>query len=153
MGVGRHQRSRDDWETPEHIYRPYADRYRIVLDVCANARNHKAPFWISKRENALIREWEGVWWMNPPYGRGIIGKWVQKAHQEAQAGRWGVALLPAFTGNGWWIDTVWRHYRQNVEWVRKRIHFVGARYNAPFWSAVVVFRACPQPIHLEERGC
>ena len=135
---------REDWETPSRIFDPLNEEFRFGLDVCATPENSKCWHHFTKEDDALSREWRvqhfaeyRPWWMNPPYGRDVIPLWVEKAHQEAQAGRWGVALLPCYTGNGWWLDIVMQY---EVRFVRKKIHFVGAKHNAAFWNAVVVFR-------------
>lgn len=50
--------------------------------------------------DGLAQTWEGVCWMNPPYGR-QIGKWMQKAYQAAIGGRRSfVSCLLEQTRNG-----------------------------------------------------
>ena len=73
---------------------------------------------------------------NPPYGR-EIGKWVEKAYQEAQKpNTLVVMLLPAR------VDTKWFHdycLKGKVEFIRGRLKFGGCDNSAPFPSMVVVF--------------
>lgn len=75
--------------------------------------------------------------MNPPYGR-EVGKWVKKAHEEAQKGATVVALLPARTDTRWFHDYIYGNHE--VRFIRGRIKFEGSQWNAPFPSMIVVFR-------------
>ena len=84
--------------------------------------------------------------MNPPYGHGIR-TWICKAYMSAQAGATVVALIPAKTETSWWHDYVMR--AAEIRLIRGRIKFIagdpgadlrGHGINAPFPSAVVVFR-------------
>lgn len=74
-----------------------------------------------------------------PYGR-QIGRWVEKAFREAYAGqcRTAVLLLPARTETKWFHDFI--YHRAQIRFIRGRIRFDGAVYNAPFPSMVVIFR-------------
>jgi site-specific DNA-methyltransferase (adenine-specific) len=80
--------------------------------------------------------------MNPPYGR-VIGRWVAKARQEAANGATVVALIPARTETTWWHENVMPHASE-IRFIRGRLHFGGdherTAHNAPFPSAVVIFR-------------
>jgi site-specific DNA-methyltransferase (adenine-specific) len=74
--------------------------------------------------------------MNPPYGR-EIAQWFSKAFWSAMDGATVVCLLPARPETRWW-----QHYiraASHVTFIRGRLRFVGAPYNAPFPSALVAF--------------
>lgn len=73
--------------------------------------------------------------MNPPYGRNI-GKWVEKAYKSSLDGATVVCLLPVRTDTAWWHDYCMRGV---VMFLRGRLKFSGAKNNAPFPSAIVVF--------------
>ena len=76
-------------------------------------------------------------WLNPPYGRGI-GKWVQKAYEEAQKpGTVVVCLLPARTDTAWFHDYC---RKGKITFIRGRLKFGGSKNSAPFPSMVVEFR-------------
>jgi len=74
--------------------------------------------------------------MNPPFGA-QIGHWVRKAHAEAGNGATVVCLIPSRTDTSWWHECV---KDAEVRFIRGRIKFVGAKHNAPFPAAVVIFR-------------
>ena len=126
----------DEWPTPQEFFDRLNGEFGFELDVCATPENAKCPRYFTKRENGLLQKWTGVCWMNPPYGR-EIGQWVQKAYTSALEGATVVCLLPARTDTAWWHDYC---MKGEVRFVRGRLKFGDATENAPFPSAVVVFR-------------
>ena len=131
--------ARDDWETPPEIFDALDAEFHFTLDVCARSGNAKCSAFISPEEDGLVQWWGGTCWMNPPYGR-AIGKWVAKAHAEAQAGAVVVGFLPASTDTRWFHDHIYGI--AEIRFIRGRVRFVGAPYNAPFPSMIVVWRPC-----------
>ena len=126
----------DEWSTPQDFFDRLNEEFHFTLDVCATPENAKCPRYYTKRENGLLQKWEGVCWMNPPYGR-VIGQWVKKAYESSLDGATVVCLLPARTDTSWWHDYC---MKGEIRFVRGRLKFGGARGNAPFPSAVVIFR-------------
>jgi len=126
----------DEWPTPQDFFDRLNEEFHFTLDVCATPENAKCPRYYTKRENGLLQKWEGVCWMNPPYGR-EIGKWVKKAYESALDGATVVCLLPARTDTSWWHDYC---MKGEIRFVRGRLKFGDANENAPFPSVVVVFR-------------
>ena len=127
---------RDDWETPPGIFEPLHAEFGFTLDVCASAESAKCADYFTLDDDALSRPWIGVCWMNPPYGK-QIGAWMRHAWHAAQAGATVVCLVPARTDAHWWHDYA---MQGEVRFVRGRIRFMGAPHNAPFPSAIIVFR-------------
>ena len=130
--------ARKDWETPHALFDELNAEFGFTLDAAANSKNKKCDRYFNRRQNGLIRFWSGIVWVNPPFGR-EIDKWVKKAHREWKRGCTVVMLIPART------DTRWFHKyilgQAEIRFLKGRLVFVGARYNAPFPSMVVVFRA------------
>jgi phage N-6-adenine-methyltransferase len=126
----------DEWETPPALFATLDREFGFELDLAATGANAKCARFYSREEDAFTREWRGVCWLNPPYGR-AIGRWVERAYQAAAAGACVVLLLPART------DTRWFHaYALQAPEIRLlpgRLRFVGAAHAAPFPSMVVVF--------------
>lgn len=129
----------ETWATPPDIFDPLHTEFRFGLDACASPENRKCRRFFDKAQDALTRDWSrhGAVWCNPPYGR-EIGRWVAKAWHESQKGVTVVCLVAARTDTAWWHDYA---MRGEVRFLRGRIRFVGARHNAPFPSAIVIFRA------------
>lgn len=125
-----------EWETPLDFFKALDEKYHFTLDVCATKQNAKCEAYYTRIQNGLSREWKGICWMNPPYGR-EIGKWVKKAYETALYGAGTVVcLLPARTDTAWWHDYC---MKGEVTFVRGRLKFGGCANSAPFPSAVVVF--------------
>jgi phage N-6-adenine-methyltransferase len=126
-----------EWETPQKLFDSLNAEFHFTLDVCATAANAKCQHFYSKEENAFRQRWRGVCWMNPPYGRTITPRWVQKAYWSSQEGALVVCLLPARTDTIWWHKYV---MKGEIRFLKGRVKFTGGLYSAPFPSAVVIFR-------------
>lgn len=127
----------DLWATPQDFFDRVNARFGFELDVCATAENSKCELFFDASVDGLKQNWgSAVCWMNPPYGR-AIGPWVRKAYESSVAGATVVCLVPARTDTAWWHDYV---IKGEIEFIRGRLKFGGAKYNAPFPCALVVFR-------------
>jgi phage N-6-adenine-methyltransferase len=125
----------DEWATPPAFFDAVAREFDFTLDVCALDSSAKCARYFTPDTDGLAQTWDGVCWMNPPYGD-VIGAWVEKAAASAAAGATVVALLPARVDTGWW----WNHVRHHeVRFLRGRLKFGGSPNSAPFPSALVVF--------------
>jgi len=62
---------RNSWETPQGLFDILNEEFHFELDVCATAENAKCKKYYNPEEDALIQEWKGICWMNPPFGREI----------------------------------------------------------------------------------
>jgi phage N-6-adenine-methyltransferase len=142
-----------EWGTPQDFFDRLDAEFGFTLDVAAQPGNAKCARYFTPEDDGLSQPWEGVCWMNPPYGR-TIGDWVVKAYESAQAGAIVVCLLPVRTDTKWWQSYVVR--AAEVRFVAGRITFAGAANPAPFPNAVVIFRpSCgryaatpaPQEVH------
>jgi phage N-6-adenine-methyltransferase len=127
----------DEWETPQYLFDELDREFHFTLDVCATAENAKCAAFYSRTQDGLAQPWEGVCWMNPPYGR-TISLWIAKAYNSAQAGATIVALVPSRTDTAWWQDYVAKI--PGIRYLRGRLRFGSAKSNAPFPNAVVVFK-------------
>lgn len=126
-----------DWETPPEVFAPLHAEFGFTLDVCATAENAKCRLYIDPEQDGLSQPWEGATcWMNPPYGR-AIARWMAKALGESQRGATVVCLVPARTDTAWWHDSA---MRGEIRFLRGRIQFGASKKDAPFASAIVVFR-------------
>ena len=128
---------KQDWETPEKLFKKLDDVFHFQTDVCATKENTKCHKHYTPEIDGLKQEWTGVCWMNPPYGY-QIDKWIQKAYNSAKEnGTTVVCLLPARTDTKWWHEYV---TKAEVYFIKGRLKFSGHKNSAPFPSTVVVFR-------------
>ena len=139
MNSGLFTSARTDWSTPQGLFDELDAEFHFSDDLCADLHNAKIPNALRAEDlwSSLARPWEGVGWLNPPYGR-RIGEWVQKAYEASQLGATIVCLLPSRTDTAWWHDYVMKS--QEIRFIRGRLKFSGAHWNAPFPSVVVVFK-------------
>lgn len=127
--------TRLDWATPKALYQALDAEFRFAVDACADNGNAKCADFL-RREEGLTVDWPSPAFLNPPYGR-EVGKWVQRAYEQAQQGVTVVALLPSRTDTRWWHDYVMR--ADEIRFIRGRLHFDG-RGPAPFPSAIIIWR-------------
>ncbi len=136
----------DEFGTPDYIFKPLDAEFHFTLDVAASETNRKCPFYFSKAANALTQDWvesarragiPPVFWCNPPYSRGMVEAFVQKAYEESQRGATVVMLLPTRTEQPWFHDIVLPN--AEIRFIRKRIRFVGGTTSARFPSMVAIF--------------
>lgn len=125
----------DLWATPQDFFDKYNEKYGFQLDVCATKENAKCSRYFTIDDDGLSQEWNGICWMNPPYGRNIK-HWVKKAYESSLNGATVVCLLPARTDTAWWHDYC---IKGQIEFIRGRLKFGGSKNSAPFPSAVVTF--------------
>ena len=108
------------------------------LDVCASDENAKCSKYFTEEDDALSKDWKGVCWMNPPYGR-QISKWIEKAYQESKKGATVVCLIPARTDTSYWHKFIFP-YAKEIRFIKGRLKFGKSNNSAPFPSALVVFK-------------
>lgn len=127
------------WETPQEFFDKLNEKFNFTLDCCALPENAKCKNYFTPEQDGLKQEWKGSVWMNPPYGR-EIGKWVEKAYNEAQKGNTVVALLPARTDTRWFHDWIYTMNGVEIEFIKGRLKFGGSKNSAPFPSMIVIFK-------------
>lgn len=125
-----------EWATPQDLFDKLNAEFRFNVDVCATPQNAKCGLYFTKEQDGLTEDWRGVCWMNPPYGRGIA-EWMAKAYRSSTEGAVVVCLVPARTDTAWWHDYA---VKGEIRFIRGRLKFNGHKWNAPFPSAVVVFK-------------
>jgi hypothetical protein len=132
MSLSSHQSvigKNDEWLTPPEILQPLG---AFDLDPCApvvrpwdTARKH-----FTVDDNGLALPWEGRVWLNPPFNRFHVSKWIEKMADHGN----GIALIAARTETVMFFRLVWER-AQAVLFIKGRPHFhyvTGER--APFNS-------------------
>jgi site-specific DNA-methyltransferase (adenine-specific) len=129
----------DEWSTPQDIFDELHHEFNFTVDAAASKDNAKCKRYFDKETDGLKQSWAGeTVWCNPPYGR-EIGKWMKKALVESRHPRTTVVMLVhARTDTAWFHDYV--YHRTEIRFLRGRLKFGGAQYNAPFPSMVVIYR-------------
>lgn len=126
----------DLWATPQKFFNKYDAVHKFTLDVCANKDNAKCAKFYTVEDDGLSQSWQGVCWMNPPYGR-EISAWMKKAYESSLQGATVVCLVPARTDTKWWHEYA---MHGQIEFIKGRLKFGDAKNSAPFPSAIVIFK-------------
>lgn len=89
----------DDWYTPPEIFS--ALNLQFDLDPCSPSPSHWVParFVYTAQHDGLRAPWQGMVFMNPPFG-GRHGHvpWLKKFLDHAN----GLAIVRAYTSSDWW---------------------------------------------------
>ena len=124
------------WETPQALFDELNREFDFTLDPCATPSNAKCKRFFTIEDDGLSQSWKNERvFCNPPYCR-KVGRWVEKAASgEADLV---VMLLFARTDTAWFHEHIYG--RAEVRFLRGRLKFGTAKYNAPAPSMVVIFR-------------
>lgn len=135
---------RDDWETPDSLFKSLDEVFHFEVDLAASAENTKCPVFCSlgEEDNGFfdlgfddfqpVEDW---CWCNPPYGAdfGGLGKWITEIAGKV---RKAVVLIPAAPGNKWWHRAVWPS-ATSITFLKGRLTFGGAPQVAQFDSVLL----------------
>jgi phage N-6-adenine-methyltransferase len=156
-GIPRKNVSTDksEWCTPLNLYEKLDAEFHFDLDAACTPENclNRNHYGYGKGEDALKQDWSkfmmdngedaSVFFLNPPYGRGVIEAFVKKAFWESRDGATVVCLLP-FSGAKWF-----RTYCLLADEIRiiGRVKYIGfaadgtlIRNSPTYDSCVVIFR-------------
>lgn len=131
------------WSTPQPVFDKLNAEFGFTVDLCADRVNRKCekfiPTGLTLASDVL---WEGIGWLNPPYGK-TIGAFLAKAVRSTRdcMGTVIVALVPTRTNAPWWHDWVMR--ADEIRFIRRKLAFVAhnGHKGVPFTGhAIVVFR-------------
>lgn len=102
------------WSTDLRIFDAMNKEFRFSLDAAANHDNRKCDLYLTKEQDALNVDWseyidsyyrdldyEPTVWINPPYGRGLIKQFMNKAIEQKEKGLTVVMLVPATLDAQW----------------------------------------------------
>lgn len=113
-------------------------KFNLELDVCATNETAKCDKYFTPEDNGLSQNWNGVCWMNPPYGREQI-KWITKAYEETLKGcKQIICLIPARPDTKVWHEIIFPN-AVAICFIKGRLKFGNSKDSAPFPSALVVF--------------
>jgi len=129
--------ARSNWSTPQAFFDELNKEFNFTRDVCAEPHTARCERFWTREDDALSKEWEGVCYMNPPYGREIT-KWIKKAYDSSRSGATVVCLIPSRTDTKWWHQYVM--HADEIRFIQGRLKFDGHKNSAPFPSAISVFR-------------
>jgi len=107
---------KSSWGTDQRVFDAINKEFDFSLDAAASKNNHKCEWYHSKESNALSLDWaesmdrydrscprkiKRTVWINPPYGRGMIKKFMYKCIEQKNKGVTSVLLVPATLDAQW----------------------------------------------------
>jgi len=148
--------SKSTWPTPQPLFDVLDREFHFTIDLAAEPPTAKCHRFYTKEQDALRQDWSGEGgFLNPPYTRGVIDRFAQRAWSYAQFrdAATTVVLVPASVDTQWWWNWA-RHAEvrfialgrlQFGEYLDKKTGKMRSG-GAPFRSAVLIFRpGLPQP--------
>lgn len=113
---------RNEWGTPDCIFQPIRQRYKLVVDTASNALNAKLPVFFT---DALGLDWEDYClpnhglWCNPPFSN--VDPWAKKWIKTADK-RTVVAIVNSQTGAYWYHEAM--EACTTMQFSRGRVGFI-----------------------------
>jgi hypothetical protein len=111
----------DDWYTPPEIFMGL--KLFFDLDPCSPGYGHWVPALkvYTKEQDGLTQPWEGLVFMNPPFGgRNEHVPWLLKFFEHGN----GVAIVRAYTSSDWWHAHM--HHAETILFPRGKTKFIPA---------------------------
>jgi phage N-6-adenine-methyltransferase len=128
-----------EWETPKIIFDRLNKEFIFTLDLAASSVNAKCTNYYSKSDNAFKHTWNGICWLNPPFGSKEypLRKWIEKAYRDSKKGATVVILLPVRSNTNWWHEFCM--HAKEVRFIRGRLKFGDMVHGLPQPLAIVIF--------------
>lgn len=116
----------DEWKTPDYVFNYLNNIFCFDFDAAAKKENSRCEKFTN---NSLIDEWDGERiWLNPPYSRGNLPRFLEKAYKTSLKGKVVVCLVP-LDMTGWVRD--WIIKKAQVWIPDERIAFINPENGLP----------------------
>lgn len=137
--------SGDSWETPDELFDVLNEEFNFSFDAACTTKNSKCSSgnFYDIGIDALEAPWfmsSKAVWLNPPYSRGNINLFMEKAYSESLlTDNSIVCLVRQDTTAKWFKDWV-DNKAHEVRLLKRRIRFKGAEASYPFPCCVVIYK-------------
>lgn len=128
---GSSKNHHDNGGTPDHIIDAIVEEFGIFFDPCPNNPSF----------DGLSLQWSkisNVIYVNPPYSRGNLKKWVKKCYEEFLNGCTVIMLIPSYTDTEYFHDFIYPY--AELRFLKGRLKFKGYDAPASFPSMLCIFR-------------
>lgn len=130
-------RGSDEWSTPKDLFDSLNEEFHFDLDAASTDENALCERHFTRENDGLLQSWGGCSvWCNPPYSN--VKYWVRKAYNERNNAKSIVLLVFSRTDTRWFHDYVYG--KAEIRFIKGRLKFSGAKYNAPFPSMLIIYR-------------
>jgi phage N-6-adenine-methyltransferase len=100
---------KNSWGTDPVIFNALNQEFNFGIDAAASKDNALVPVFFTKEQDALNINWSTKFrslgtnsvWCNPPYGKGFIKRFFNKAIEQKSKGVTSVLLVPATLDAQW----------------------------------------------------
>ena len=129
-------------ETPDYLKNEIIEEFGLYYDPCP----------VNPTKDGLAIDWptNKPVYVNPPYTRGSISKWVEKCYLEHSKGCEIILLIPAYTDTAYFHDYIYNKKNIDIRFIRGRIKFKGYDQKSSFPSMLVIFSRTEKNI---QEGC
>ena len=123
------KRVKDSVSTPPELYDALHLQYNFDFDPCPLNEE-----WVI---DGLKVDWGKRNYVNPPYSRGNIQNWIQKAIAEAEKGNLSVMLIPGRTCSNYWQELIFPNLT-NITFLNY-VKFPGYKNHIPLAMVILEF--------------
>lgn len=134
----------NEWYTPpEYIEAARKAMGSIDLDPASSEiaqQTVKATCFYTVDDDGLTKDWAGNVWLNPPYGKQLIGEFVEKLLSEASAINSAIVLVNNATDTGWFHSLM--ALSNAACFIRGRVKFLdktGTPANTPLQGQAIFY--------------
>ena len=112
------KQDRNKYMTPPELYKQWDKEFDFDHDPCP------IDWQPDTHEDGLTSEWGQSNFVNPPYGRGEVEKWIVKADREWKKGKLVVMLINAITDTVAFHKYIYEKDGVEVRFLKGRIRFI-----------------------------
>ena len=138
---------KQDWTTPKSLFNKLNEEFKFEWDLAADAQNALCEKFYSKENNGLNQKWDGVCWLNPPYGdkTSKMVNWIKKAYESTvdNPNLTVVMLIPARSNTRWFANYVAKSYE--CRFIIGRPKFGDSTHGLPQPLLLVIFKKSKLP--------
>lgn len=133
---------KQDWNTPKSLFDKLNQEFNFDFDLAASEENALCPKFYTQKEDGLKQNWDGVCWLNPPYGdkSSKMVDWIKKAYNDSQnnPNLTVVMLIPARTNTKWFHSYCLKS--SEVRFILGRPKFGDSKHGLPQPLVLIVFK-------------
>ncbi len=118
-------------ETPDYLKEQIIEEFGEYFDPCP----------VNPKFDGLSIIWptDRPVYVNPPYTRGHISKWVEKSYEAFVNGSQVILLIPAYTDTKYFHNYIYKIPGVEIRFIEGRIKFKGYNKRSSFPSMLVIF--------------
>lgn len=140
--VNKFDSIKQDWNTPDNLFNKIDQDFHFEIDLAADKENSKCDKFFDKEIDGLKQKWDGICWLNPPYGdkTSKMVDWIKKAYNESQLNNnlTVVMLIPARTNTKWFHQYCMK--ASEIKFICGRPKFGNSVHGLPQPLVLVVFK-------------